>query len=407
MRARLTLTLLGGLAALAVGYALGRSAQRASEYRPPEVPVPPVTGVISAPPQAKGTTAAQFRWAQLESPDYLTYVANLRRIGCSEQTIRDIIIADICHLYSQEWKRKHLATKPHYWDPGYGMGPIQSEELQGAAAKVQATLRQNVRDLLGADLDRELEKFRSFGATPLGDDFLLSDVLTPEKATAVSGVLQKQRALRQSVESAGFLTAEGVATLGRARDEARRELQTFLSAEELAQVEYRCSETAQEIRDRMAGFDLSESEFRELLARRTRGQEQFEASVEQGAGGQSLTPDEILSRVAETELGEADIREALGPERHAEYERSQDARYQQLKSAAAQSDLSPDWARLLYDNQRAAEENARTISENPGLSAEQKEALLDQSRQQRQEQVRLWLGEELARKLQSTLSPIP
>lgn len=407
MRARLPLTLLGGLAALAVGFALGRSARRTPGQQPLQVPVPSVTVVTSTPPLSKGTTTPQFRWAQLESPDYLTYVANLRGIGCPEQTIRDIIIADICHLYSQEWKRRHLATKPHYWDPGYGMGPIQSEELLGAAAKVQATLRQNVRDLLGADLDRELEKFRSFGATPLGDDFLLSDVLTPAKATAVSGILQKQRALRQSVESAGFLTAEGVATLKRAREEVRRELQTFLTAEELAQVEYRCSEAAQEIRDRMAGFDLSEREFLELLARRTRGQEQFEASVEQGAGGQPLTPEEILGRVAETELGEADIREALGHERHAEFERSQDTRYQQLKSAAAQSNLSADWARLLYDNQRAAEENARTIRENPGLSAEQKETLLDQSRQQRQEQIRLWLGEELARKLQSTLSPVP
>lgn len=36
-----------------------------------------------------------FRWSQLESADYPTYVANLRAIGCPEQTLRDIISADL------------------------------------------------------------------------------------------------------------------------------------------------------------------------------------------------------------------------------------------------------------------------------------------------------------------------
>src|SRR3569623_2104048 len=34
-------------------------------------------------------------WSHVESPDYATYIANLRSIGCPEQTIRDIIIADV------------------------------------------------------------------------------------------------------------------------------------------------------------------------------------------------------------------------------------------------------------------------------------------------------------------------
>src|SRR5438045_9775863 len=37
----------------------------------------------------------QIQWAQLESEDYRTYIARLRSIGCPEQTIRDIIIADL------------------------------------------------------------------------------------------------------------------------------------------------------------------------------------------------------------------------------------------------------------------------------------------------------------------------
>src|SRR6267154_3522550 len=43
-----------------------------------------------------------FSWQEVESPDYPTYIANLRSIGCPEQTIRDIIIADVNALYSRK-----------------------------------------------------------------------------------------------------------------------------------------------------------------------------------------------------------------------------------------------------------------------------------------------------------------
>src|ERR1051326_8463047 len=42
-----------------------------------------------------------FSWREVESPDYPTYITNLRNIGCPEQTIRDIIIADINSLYAR------------------------------------------------------------------------------------------------------------------------------------------------------------------------------------------------------------------------------------------------------------------------------------------------------------------
>src|SRR4051812_22723871 len=36
-----------------------------------------------------------FKWALLESPDYKKYIANLREVNCPEETVRDIIIADV------------------------------------------------------------------------------------------------------------------------------------------------------------------------------------------------------------------------------------------------------------------------------------------------------------------------
>lgn len=47
-----------------------------------------------------------FSWRQIESSDYRTYLANLRAVGCPDQTVADIIKADVHSLYSH--KRSEL-----------------------------------------------------------------------------------------------------------------------------------------------------------------------------------------------------------------------------------------------------------------------------------------------------------
>ena len=50
-----------------------------------------------------------FRWSQIEAADYPTYIANLRAIGCPEQTIHDIITADMESQYAAQ--RRPLEAK--------------------------------------------------------------------------------------------------------------------------------------------------------------------------------------------------------------------------------------------------------------------------------------------------------
>ena len=55
--------------------------------------------------------ATPFRWSQLEATDYFTYVANLRAIDCPEETIRDIISADVANLFNMT-RSEAKATMP-------------------------------------------------------------------------------------------------------------------------------------------------------------------------------------------------------------------------------------------------------------------------------------------------------
>src|SRR5262249_21672705 len=54
-------------------------------------------------------------WQDIESPDYLTYITNLRSIGCPEQTIRDLIIADVNSLYSRKRATELVTPEQQWW----------------------------------------------------------------------------------------------------------------------------------------------------------------------------------------------------------------------------------------------------------------------------------------------------
>src|SRR5437899_635393 len=90
---------------------------------------PPVAITAEEPPPAanepvviktveREVVTNDFHWGQLESEDYRTYIARLRSIGCPEQTIRDIIIADLDKVLapkvaSASGHRRNLK----YWQP--------------------------------------------------------------------------------------------------------------------------------------------------------------------------------------------------------------------------------------------------------------------------------------------------
>jgi HAMP domain-containing protein len=62
------------------------------------------------------TEIERFDWSQLESGDYPRYIANLRAVGCPEQTIREIIIADVTRQFALQ--RASLRPNVPFWASG-------------------------------------------------------------------------------------------------------------------------------------------------------------------------------------------------------------------------------------------------------------------------------------------------
>src|ERR1043166_1701069 len=86
-------------------------------------PVPESPGTASRPDLTGATVTGRtqvvvrrqnFTWQEVESDDYVTYINNLRDIGVPEQTIRDIIVADVNQLSSHK-RSTEVVSADHQW----------------------------------------------------------------------------------------------------------------------------------------------------------------------------------------------------------------------------------------------------------------------------------------------------
>ena len=81
----------------------------------PETPVaPPAVKAVESP--VTNTMIKPFNWESLESSDHKQYIANLRSVGCPQETIRDIIRADVNRLYDgKKTQVRQQAPTREYW----------------------------------------------------------------------------------------------------------------------------------------------------------------------------------------------------------------------------------------------------------------------------------------------------
>jgi LysM repeat protein len=91
----------------------------------------------------------------------------------------------------------------------------------------------------------------------------------------------------------------------------------------------------------------------------------------------------------------AALRNALGPERFAAYQTTQDPAYRDAMAAAQQAGGNDDTALALYDIQRATADELNRIRSDPRLSEAQKQLLLRQTELEQQKARSLVLGEQL------------
>jgi hypothetical protein len=326
-----------------------------------------------------------FRWAQLESEDYRDYVARLRSIGCPEQTIRDIIIADVDKLLAP---RMQAASGPRkeisFWQPieqELWDDPAQKEAIKQQRA-VDFEKREVIRELLGVDLVGE--RLRNQGQ----DDYYGQRLafLPEEKRARVRTMLDqfadRERELleEQLADSPELGSSEELARLKAEKDAAVTQL---LTPEEREQYDLWFSDAAARVRDSVYGMEATQEEFLKLY--------ELQRAFDQRHGGMPPAGSDAWHDFHQQ------ARVALGDQRYGEWVRAQDSDYRELVRVASRFKIHTDVIAELYSYKQPIEEQRSLVENDPNLTAQQKQAAFEAIAGETQRAFREALGEKAFR----------
>lgn len=310
-----------------------------------------------------------FSWREIESADYPTYIANLRDIGCPDQTIRDIIIADVNSLYARRRATDIVTPEQQWWrsepDPAI---------LQASAQRVKE-LDDERRTLLTRLLGTNWESGDLVSLPrPSRPGIVLDGPVLGSLATETKEALQEISARSQDRLNAYLeaLQREGKdpdpGELARMRQQTRLELQKYLSPLQLEEYLLRYSQDANNLRSefgQLKYFDATPEEFRAIF----RATDALDQRIDLLAGND---PNTVAQRKALEDEREAQIKAALGDSRYQEYRLLHDPVYRDAV-ATAQENGTPDSAGAIYAINLAALSEQASIRGNTNLTAAQRD----------------------------------
>jgi hypothetical protein len=317
----------------------------------------------------------EFAWVQLESEDYQTYIERLRSIGCPEQTIHDIIIADLEKLMASRVREiEGRGEPPKYWQPSRKdlTSTLAALEKMAQKQEIDFEKREIVRELLGIDLASERARVK--GEHDLYDQrlaFLPADtrgnVRMIMERTNQEEMLLREKSWLDSDE----LTAADQAELRAIQNRREEAIAALLSPEELERFNLWFSPTAYRVREAFLALEPNEDDFLALY-RLQREFDQEWGTVHPAS--LDLAKNQEFTQ-AQAALDQ-EMREYLGDEKYQKLRNARDPDFRQLQATAVQFGLQPEVTGEIYDYRAALREERNRVKNNPGLGEPQKQAIL-------------------------------
>ena len=346
---------------------------------------------LKAPPAIVYRTNA-FNWSQLESTDYREYIANLRSVGCPENTIKDIILTDVMRLYAQRRGKFYQNGRDFkFWetDDKRHLMEAQLAEREKALASIDKELPAVLRELLGINYERELNKY----FVDADEDNQRLAFLSEEKRDQALALRERFEAQRETAA----LTNADVDTLRKIDEDQDAAFGALLTADEKQQYELSMSPTADRLRTELVGFSPSEDEFKALFNRE-------KAIDEAYAYEDPNDPAVQAAKAADQNAAMADFKAGLSPDRAAQLTKAADPEYQNLCLLTQRYDLPADASDAMLDMRRVAEDEKRQLLANKDIPADRMDAALKAIQSETEKAARQTLGEKAYQQYSQTAS---
>jgi hypothetical protein len=338
----------------------------------------------SASAASAASAAAQTKqlaqsWSELQSGDLKTLPERLRAAGFSPSMIRAIVAAQVNEQFSA--RRKELlgnqAEQPFWKNQRSGiMDPKIMTAMRDLGKEQMALMKSLLGDNAPGNDEINAWQRRQFGN------------LAPEKLTQLQSINTDYSELQQEIyaKANGVFLPEDREKLAYLEKEKLADIAKTLSPQEFEDFQLRSSNTANQLRGQLGGFNTTEAEFRALYQAAAAVDEKYGTAGPFGA----RNPGDYQNRQAEM-LAQA--KAVLTPERFAEYKLATDPQSSQVSRLVARLELPPATTQQVVALQQDFQTRQRALMTNRELTP------ADRTAQQAA------LLEEATAKLTTTLTP--
>jgi hypothetical protein len=315
------------------------------------------TTAVSAP--SSNATFLSFL-AGIDKGDLKAMVATLRAHGASRAVIRALLNARVNDLfYARRTDLADQVQQQPYWNKKFGRVDPKILAAMNALGKQQNDM---VNALLGPDDEGN--------GDPLNAALLRMQEggISHEAYTRVQSIKADYGEMKNDVygKMNGQMLPEDMAKIAYLQKEEAADVAKALSPDEYVEYQLRNSDTASYLRNTLQGFNPTEDEFKALFKVQSDFDDQY------GSPFTALSPEQQSDRQAHQVDLLANIQQALGPDRYADYKQQTDPAYINTSNLVERLGLPTSVTQDVTSVQSDINKRADAIQKDATLSADQR-----------------------------------
>ena len=326
-------------------------------------------------------TRKKFNWDRVQSDEYLKYIDSLRAVGCPEEKVQYIILADINELSAKLRLKEAIAHDTQWWraEPAEMM---MVNVLQEKGRELEEQRRALITKLLGAEaLESEQGEGLLWSNVQLTGPVLGS--LSPELHNQVQEICAHSMDRHQSTFWARANGGQplNLVEMAKLREQTRADLKQVLNNQEMEEFLLRYSYNAQQLRSDLHGLEPAPDEFRKLF----RALDPIDHQMQMDYGSKEALSEKQKNRYERQR--EEIIKQTLGPQRFEAYLLTKDPLYRQAQMFATQYGAPAKAILPIYQMTKANESKRQKIVTNPTLTPQEKSDALNAMYQEQQRSI--------------------
>jgi hypothetical protein len=313
----------------------------------------------------------KFSWQDVETDAYRSYIDSLRAVGCPDDKVRTIVVADVNELFDKKRLQEAVRHDMQWWRPeSQNFAVVNVLQERGRALEEQRAAL--IAKLLGEEVATD-EKTDALLWSSVQLTGPVLGALAPEVHNEVQEICARSMERHQNYFWTRVNEGQPMnqVEMAKLREQTRSDLRKVLNDDQVEEFVLRYSHNASRLREELRGFEPTPDEFRKIF----RAIDPLEHQLQMEYGGPEAMSEKQRERF-EAQRNEA-IREALTQERYQAFLLTKDPLYRQAQMVALQYGAPAKAVLPIYKMTKLNESKRQQIINDANLTPQQKSEALN------------------------------